>query len=127
MLKRIVLKFGIALILNIIGVGLLCWFAGWRRVEYFSNALVLLGMGYCLIGLITVMGNYSGRGEGNYQLARTVSDANISERARQDLDSVLGSYSALFFMVSTGVVTLFFSWLVLQEFVALWISKIFGV
>ena len=93
-------------------VGLFCWLIGWRTAYQYGSALVVVSVAIVALGMLSVFGNYTIRGDFEYQYGRSTSQSDIKERNRSDLADVLAAHSFLIHaMLTTVLPALIGTWL----------------
>lgn len=94
----------IPLITVVIGsaVALIGWIAGWQTSTQFSNGFFISGSAVGLLGLLTVLGGYRARSNFEIQYSQSISDMNLSERAKLWIKDLNQGYNALIVCIASG-------------------------
>jgi hypothetical protein len=101
----------IAIIQGIVG-----WIARWDTVK-FSNHFFITGAIVATVGLLSVLGNFSARGNFGVQYGQSSSDMNLSERTQLWISDVKQGYNALIVCVASGALLIGLAILVDKLFV----------
>lgn len=101
MKRFLVLEF---LVLSLIALG--GWIFGARTILDFSHALLWGGCVVVGLGLISLVGQWGARTDTTYIYARTVTDQEEIQRARQSFSDIRASFNFLFESLILGGIPL---------------------
>ena len=86
-----------------VGVALFGWFAGWRTVDLYSNALYIAGLGAAFVGVAGMIGNQTGGTQGQFGAA---SLEIAHQQTRGQSDYFRGASKSFVFLGMTAIVAL---------------------
>jgi hypothetical protein len=83
-------------------VAILGRIGGMRSARSFGDAYITLGGISWVIGVVRLTAGWRIRSSGNYQIARSVSVQNLSQRTLEEARDILSHYAALLYCAAIG-------------------------
>ena len=99
-----------------VGVGLICWFGGWRTAYHYGNGLMLVGVAAMAAGVFSLAGGWGLTRDFSYQHAASAGVADTPERTRRELKDTGQRYGFLALMGVAGIVSIAFGILIQTAF-----------
>jgi hypothetical protein len=81
------------------GVTLYGWLRGWQTATQFSNGMFVSGAAVIILGVLTIVGGFTSRGNFAIMYSQSAGDAS----AKQMMVELLRGYNALIFSAITGI------------------------
>ena len=85
------------------GVVLYGWLRGWRTATQFSNGFFVSSAAVIILGVLTIVGGFTSRGNFAITYSQSAGDASGPERTKQMMVELLRGYNALIFSAITGI------------------------
>jgi hypothetical protein len=88
------------------------WFLKWNSNTLFSNGFFVAGAVLIVLGLLSVVGGYSLRGDKFLQYSQSAGDMNTFERSRRWIADTMQGYSMFIVLLLTGLYLIGFAALI---------------
>ncbi len=98
------------------GVGLICWFGGWRTAHQYGNGLMLAGVAAMVAGVFSLAGGWGLTRSFVYQHAASAGVDDTRERTRRELKDTGQRYGFLALMGVVGIMSIAFGILIQTAF-----------
>jgi hypothetical protein len=98
------------------GVALYGWLRGWETTTQFSNGMFVSGAAVIILGVLTIAGGFTSRGNFAITYSQSAGDSSGPDRAKQMILDILRGYNALVFSAITGTTLIVLSILIYNLF-----------